>query len=63
MEGILFAFDRGRIKVKFNENFDETFYLDDTTPQKGRIKRGEVLQGLKNLEQQVSKTQSSGRSR
>lgn len=63
MEGILFAFDRGRIKVKFNENFDETFYLDDTTPQKGRIKRGEVLQGLKNLEQQVSKTQSSGKSR
>lgn len=63
MEGILFAFDRGRIKVKFNENFDETFYLDDTTPQKGVIQKGEVLQGLRNLEQQVSKTQSSGRSR
>lgn len=39
MEGILFAFDRRRIKVKFNENFDETFYLDDTTPQKGVIKK------------------------
>lgn len=55
MEGILFAFDRGRIKVKFNENFDETFYLDDTTPQKGIIKRGELLQGLRNLEQQFGK--------
>lgn len=63
MEGILFAFDRDRIKVKFNENFDETFYLDDTTPQKCFVHKGEILQGLRSLEQQVSKTQSSGRSR
>lgn len=49
--------------MKFNENFDETFYLDDTIPQKGHIKRGEVLQGLRDLEQQVSKMPSSGRSR
>lgn len=63
MEGILFAFDRNRIKVKFNENFDETYYLDDTTSQKGIVQKGEVLQGLRSLERQRGITQSSGRSR
>ena len=64
MEGILFAFDRSRIKVKFNENFDETFYLDDTTPQKGVVQKGEVLQGLRNLDRQNqnSRLNASGRS-
>ena len=33
-EGILFAFDRENIKIKFNDKFDEEYYLDETTPQK-----------------------------
>lgn len=62
-ECILFAFDRENNRIKFNDSFDETYYLDDTTPQKGIVQKGEVLQGLRNLEQQISLTQSSGRSR
>ncbi len=62
-ESILFAFDRENNRIKFNDSFDEEYYLDDTTPQKGIVHRGEVLQGLRNLEQQIGKTQSSGRSR
>lgn len=62
-ESILFAFDRDRVKIKFNESFDEEYYLDNTTLQKGIVHKGEVLQGLKNLEQQTNKNQSSGRSR
>lgn len=62
-EGILFAFDRDKIRIKFNENFDEEYYLDDTTPQLGNIHKGEVLQGLRNLEQQMNSNQNIGRSR
>lgn len=62
-EGILFAFDRDRIKIRFNESFDEKYYLDDTTPQQGNIHKGEVLQGLRNLEQQMNRSQNLGRSR
>ena len=49
---------------EFIENFDETFYLDDTTPQKGVVQKGEVLQGLRNLDRQNqnSRLNASGRS-
>ena len=63
VEGILFAFDRDTIKIKFNERFNEEYYLDDTTPQQGNIHKGEVLQGLRNLEQQMNRNQNLGRSR
>lgn len=63
-EGILFAFDRDKIKIKFNDRFDEEYYLDNTTPQRGKIHKGEVLQGLRNLERQNqnSRLNASGRS-
>lgn len=63
-EGILFAFDRDKIKIKFNDSFDEEYYLDNTTPQRGKIHKGEVLQGLRNLERQNqnSRLNASGRS-
>lgn len=63
-EGMLFAFDRDKIRIKFNDRFDEEYYLDNTTPQRGKIHKGEVLQGLRNLERQNqnSRLNASGRS-
>lgn len=61
-EGILFAFDRENIKIKFNDKFDEEYYLDETTPQKGMVHKGDIFNGLRNLQQQ-NIAQNSGRSR
>lgn len=63
-EGMLFAFDRDKIRIKFNDRFDEEYYLDNTRPQRGKIHKGEVLQGLRNLERQNqnSRLNASGRS-
>ena len=63
-EGILFAFDRDKIKIKFNDRFDEEYYLDNATPQRGKIHKEEVLQGLRNLDRQNqnSRLNASGRS-
>ena len=61
-EGILFAFDRENIKIVFNDKFDEEYYLDETTPQKGMVHKGDIFNGLRNLQQQ-NIAQNSGRSR
>lgn len=62
-EGILFAFDRDKIKIKFNDRFDEEYYLDNTTPQRGKIHKGEVLQGLRNLDRQNQNSRLNASSR
>ncbi len=50
-EGIIFAFDRDKIKIKFNDRFRETFYLDSTTQQTGNVKDGNLITMLRNIEQ------------
>lgn len=62
-QGILCAFDRENIRVKFNNKFDETFYLDSSTPQKGMIQKGDLLEPLKSIEQTYQQDNSVGRKR
>lgn len=50
-EGIIFAFDRDNIRIKFNDRYRETFYLDSTTKQTGKVKDGELLSVLRNIDQ------------
>ena len=50
-EGILFAFDRDNIRIKFNDRYKETYYLDSTTQQTGKVKDGELLSVLRNVDQ------------
>ncbi len=50
-EGILFAFDRDNIRIKFNDKYKETYYLDLTTQQTGKVKDGELLSVLRNIDQ------------
>lgn len=50
-EGILFAFDRDNIRIKFNDRYKETYYLDSTTQQTGKVKDGELLSVLRNINQ------------
>ena len=50
-DGILFAFDRDNIRIKFNDQYRETYYLDSTTPQTGKVRNGELLSALRNIDQ------------
>lgn len=52
-EGILFAFDRDNIKIKFNDRYRETYYLDSTTQQTGKVKDGELSSALRNIDQLI----------
>lgn len=62
-EGILCAFDRENIRIKFNDEFDETFYLDSNTPQKGKVQRGDLIKNLKNIVKNINKDNSQAISR
>lgn len=62
-QGILCAFDRENNKIKFNNEYDETFYLDSSTPQKGKVQRGDLVKNLKNIEKLINKDNSQGISR
>lgn len=62
-EGILCAFDRENIRIKFNDEFDETFYLDSNTPQKGKVQRGDLIKKLKNIGKNINKDNSQAISR
>ena len=42
-------FDRENILIKYNSKYDETFYLDSNTTQKGKIQKGDLLTSLKNI--------------
>lgn len=59
-EGILFAFERDNIGIKFNERFRETYYLDSTCTQKGIVKDGELMNSLKNIEQLIKSDSDLG---
>lgn len=50
-QGIIFAFDRERKKIKYNDKFDETFFLSPTSPQRAVIKKGDLLRSLKALDE------------
>lgn len=52
-QSVLCAFDRGNIKIKFNKEYDETFYLDSRTPQTGSIKKGDLVKQLREAEQNL----------
>ena len=62
-QGILCAFDRDNIRIKFNNEYDETFYLDSTTPQKGQIKRGDLTASLTDRDKTHSQSNSQGTTR
>ena len=62
-QGILCAFDRENIRIKFNNEYDETFYLDSSTPQKGKVQRDDLVKNLKNIEKLINKDNSQGISR
>lgn len=53
-EGILFVYDRENNKIKFNPHYDEEYFLDDTTPQKGCVQKGFILNRLQNIDQFMS---------
>ena len=59
----LYEFDRENIRIKFNNEYDETFYLDSSTPQKGKVQRGDLVKNLKNIEKLINKDNSQGISR
>lgn len=45
-QGILCAFDRNNIRIKFNQDYDETFYLDANCTQIGKVHKGDLLNQL-----------------
>lgn len=49
-QGILFAFDRDRKKVRYNDEFDETYFLSPTSPQRAAIRKGDLLKSLRELD-------------
>ena len=62
-QSVLCAFDRDNIKIKFNHEYDETFYLDSSTPQNGNLKKGDLFIQLKDTEQKFLSSNAQGRSR
>ncbi len=56
-QGILMAFDRNTPpQVKLNGRFDETYYLDSTTPQTGKIQKGSLMQQLRQIGRDSQRT-------
>lgn len=53
-EGILFVYDRENNKIRFNSHYDEEYFLDDTTPQKGHVQKGFILNRLRNIDKFMS---------
>ena len=62
-QSVLCAFDRDNIKIKFNQEYDETFYLDSSTPQNGNLKKGDLFTQLREVEQKFLSGNVQGRSR
>lgn len=62
-QSVLCAFDRDNIKIKFNQEYDETFYLDSSTPQNGNLKKGDLFTQLREVEQKFLSGNAQGRSR
>ena len=50
-QSVLCAFDRSNIKIKFNQEYDETFYLDSNTHQNGNLKKGDLFTQLREADQ------------
>lgn len=53
-EGILFAFDRDNVLIKFNGNYDETYYLDKQVKNHA-ITKGQLFNMLKNVDNSIQK--------
>lgn len=60
-EGILFVYDRENNKILFNKNYDEEYFLDETSPQRWYIRKGEILGQLRNNDN--LKAHSNGRAK
>ena len=62
-QGILCAFDRENVLLKYNSEYDETFYLDSRTPQKGKVQKGDLSTSLKNIGKAYQQNNYQGISR
>lgn len=62
-QSVLCAFDRDNIKIKFNQEYDETFYLDSSTHQNGNLKKGDLFTQIREVEQKFLSDNVQGRSR
>ena len=52
IEGILFVYDREHNKILINKSFNEEYFLDKDSPQKGQVKKGDLLRILAMVMQQ-----------
>ena len=50
-QSVLCAFDRRNNKIKYNQEYDETFYLDSNIPHNGNLKKGDLFTQLREAEQ------------
>ena len=62
-EGILCAFDRRNNQIIFNNHYDESYYIDNNTPQNGKIKKGDLLTRLQSLNKNHQQNGTQGISR
>lgn len=62
-QGILCAFDRNNIRIKFNKDYDETFYIDANSLQIGKVQKGDLLKQLYDINKTFPESNSQGTSR